>query len=123
MLTRRSFLRKAGLAAGAALVALGLRKAPKAKAEAITLGGPLIAPPETFPYLGELAKRRDDAFSITGVEIIDADQGEVAVTINRVPELTEQELEQAEKWRVELEDLNAKTVAWLENMNAEAGDA
>ncbi len=33
MLSRRSFLRKAGLAAGAALVALGLRDVPGAKAK------------------------------------------------------------------------------------------
>ncbi len=64
MLTRRSFLRKAGLAAGAALVA---RKVPKLKQPVEPLEGRDIQfnpigkspAPESFPNLGENSARWD----------------------------------------------------------------
>ncbi len=78
MLTRRSFLRKAGLAAGAALVALGLRDGPGAKAIDLSKAtGPYNGKidlhdgwrpptpwgvPESFPYLGEHSARRAAAY-------------------------------------------------------------
>lgn len=74
MLTRRSFLRKAGLAAGAALVTLGLHGAPRVKVKdlhtpwmdvtptkAIRLVGRFVEPPGTAPYFGKHSVRWDTA--------------------------------------------------------------
>lgn len=56
MLTRRSFLRKAGLAAGAALVALGLRDVPKAEEKPISAE-------EIEALIGDMEAMSDAAFA------------------------------------------------------------
>ncbi len=126
MLTRRSFLRKAGLAAGAALVALGLRDVPGAKAKdlhtlwldvtptkamATVVGrGPIVP---RLDHLGMTVDLHEGLGTHTG-------PGEWPDIWPMREPTNQEQLEMADKWRADLEDLSARTAIWLEDMNANA---
>ena len=119
MLTRRSFLRKAGLAAGAALVALVSRKVPKAEALEIQHDWKIkIDFPQlsvTGPYKGKVSISPGPPV----LQYVTADgKAHVEPCFGERPEVwpmrepTEQEYE---KWRADLEDMCDQIGPWLED--------
>ncbi len=117
MLTRRGFLRKATMVAGAALVALGLRDVPGAKAKDLHTLWLDVTPTKAIATVvgrGPIVPRLDH-LGMT----VDLHEGLGTHTgpgewpdIWPMREPTEQEYE---KWRADLEDMCDQISPWLED--------